>query len=155
MSPGAAVFAYAERSRSKIYIVHDHGDVFGLNLVKRRRLRDRLAGIVHVCFRLHEKHALCAYLSLGAHCLEAQTEFSELALLCDVVDRKKSGIMPRPRIFLAGISETRDYIRYSHSALFTAGRYFFEKIENISHANSFGTIRRNAKYPPFSFSRRS
>ena len=34
----------------------------------------------------------------------------ELALLRDVVDRKKSGIMPRPRIFLAGISEPRDYI---------------------------------------------
>ena len=75
------------------------------HFIKLRRRCHGLAGVVHICLRLHEQHLLPAELRLRRERMEAQPVDAHAALPLHGVRREKARVMPRVAVLQAGVAE--------------------------------------------------
>src|SRR5262249_10530514 len=89
----------------EVDLVMEHHNVRVAKLVKMRGFGDRAAGLVHVCARQQQQHALATQRSFRRYALKAPPPGTDAVALGDRVERHETDIVSIAGVLRTGITE--------------------------------------------------
>ena len=106
MSAGRPSLADAQLTHRQRYIIRDHQHPLGRNLVKFSGLTHRLAGEVHIGYRLHKQNPFASHLGRVGERLILQPLDWNMQPLGQLIHHHKARIVAGILILVPGVTQT-------------------------------------------------